>query len=307
MAAPQREGKAMRDELRAGGLVLAAMAVIGLIDQFVRGLSEASSLWTFHLIRSAMIWGLALAVLAAARRRLRVRRWRGVAARAGVMSLAMMIYFGSLGFMPVAQAAAGLFTAPIWVALLSPLLAGRAAPGAAWAAAGLGFAGVVLVLAPDPSAVGCATMVPVASGLFYAVAAIATRAWCPGEGAVELSLAAFTALGLWGLAGALLLPGAGAGFLDRGWVAPSGAVLAVCAVQAAGSLGAVVMLTRAYQLAEAGTVAVVEYSVLGFSALFGWLLLGEALGPRGLAGLALIAAAGALALRPWRRPARGAA
>ncbi len=65
-------------------------------------------------------------------------------------------------------------------------------------------------------------------------------------------------------------------------------------VQAVGSLVAVLLLTRGYQLAEASLVSVFEYSVLGFSALFGWLVWGDVLGPAGLLGLALIAGAGSL-------------
>ncbi len=35
------------------------------------------------------------------------------------VSLGLLIYFASLGALPVAQAGAGLFSAPLWVALLA--------------------------------------------------------------------------------------------------------------------------------------------------------------------------------------------
>lgn len=292
----------MRDRtLAAAAHVVAAMAIIGFIDQFVRVLALESSLWTFHVVRTAMILAMALVWIAVLRGGLVVVRWRAVAARSVAMSTGLVIYFGALGFLPVAQAAAGLYTAPLWVLVLSATLFGRPAGPIRICAAAAGFAGVVLVLAPAPSALGGATILPVAAGLFYGLGATMTRAWCAQERALTLALGSFLCLGLWGLGGiavAAVTGAEGTTFLSRGWVAPSAAVLLVCLLQAAGSLVAVLLLTRAYLMAEASTISVLEYTLLGFSALFGFLLWGERLGPAGLAGLALIAGAGGVIA--WR-------
>ncbi|MEM7490518.1 MAG: EamA/RhaT family transporter, partial [Pseudomonadota bacterium] len=167
----------------------------------------------------------------------------------------------------------------------------------------VGFAGVVAVLAPDPATITALTFVPVVAGAFYAVSAIGTREWCRDETALTISLGVFTAIALWGLAGIAVLTALGPGdtFLTRGWVTPSAEVLMWCAVQAIGSLVAVVLLTRGYQLAEASKASVFEYSVLGFSALFGWLIRGDLLSPLGYGGLALIAASGAVIALRGRR------
>jgi drug/metabolite transporter (DMT)-like permease len=282
----------------AAACVLAAMCVIGLIDQFVRIIAEQSSLWTFHALRSAMMWALVGVWLAVSRRRLRLVRAWGLIGRSAAISVAMIVYFGALGFLPVAQVAAGLFTAPLWI-LLFRALAGQGIGPRRLAAVGAGFTGVMLVLAPDPSQLSPLMVAPVAAGAFYAVGALATRAWCAGEGALELSMGTFTALGLWGIGG-LLVAGAGDGFLTRGWVAPTPEVWALIALQAVGSLGAVLLLTRAYQLAEASVASVFEYSVLGFGALFGWLVWGDALGTWGMVGLVLIAGAGIAVARSGR-------
>ena len=292
--------------LAAAVHILLAMAIIGLIDQYVRVIAEGSSLWTFHILRSAMMFALAGAWLLAAGRRLRVARWSRLAARSAIMSTAMIIYFGALGFLPVAQAAAGLFTAPLWVMLFSVALFGLRIGPVRILAAVAGFAGVLLVLSPDVTDLSVGLLAPVAAGAFYAVAAIATREWCAAEGALALALGVFGFMALWGLGGIAVAEavGGGAGYLTRGWVAPNATVLSWIAVQAVGSLIAVVLLTRGYQLAEASLASVFEYSVLGFSALFGWLVWGDALGPSGLAGLALIAGAGSVvAFRSREAPA----
>ncbi|MGB3553469.1 MAG: DMT family transporter [Jannaschia sp.] len=283
--------------LAAAGVILAGMSVIGFIDQFVRVIAEQSSLWTFHILRSAMMWGMVGLWLLVSGVRLRVVNWRGVLGRSAIMSTAMIVYFGALGFLPVAQVAAGLFTAPIWVLLFSVAFFGRRIGPVRIAAVAMGFAGVVLVLAPDPSTVSPFMALPMVAGAFYAVAVIATREWCEGEGAVVLSMGIFTFMALWGIGGmgaVAALGLEGEGFLSRGWVWPTKEVWMWTFVQAVGSLVAVLLLTRGYQLAEASLVSVFEYSVLGFSALFGWLVWGDVLGPAGLRGLALIAGAGSL-------------
>ncbi|MEM8824201.1 MAG: DMT family transporter [Pseudomonadota bacterium] len=289
--------------LAAAGSILAAMAIIGFIDQFVAVIAETSSLWTFHLIRSAMMWALALAWVALMGQRLRVVNWRGVAKRSAFTSSAMIIYFGALGFLPVAEAAAGLFTAPIFVLIFSVMFFGLSVGPARIAAVLLGFAGVIAVLAPDPSTITMLTFVPVAAGAFYAVSAIGTRAWCAEETALAISLGVFTAMAIWGIGGITVigLVGGGDTFLTRGWVTPSGEVLFWTAVQAVGSLIAVVLLTRGYQLAEASKASVFEYSVLGFSALFGWWVSGDLLSPLGYLGLVAIAVSGAIIALRGRR------
>lgn len=298
----------MRNETTAAAAaVVIAMAIIGFIDQFVRVIAEQSSLWTFHLIRSTAMWGIALIAVAIMGRRLRVVSWRGVAGRSFAISAAMMIYFAGLGFLPVAQVAAGLFTAPIWVLILSVAMFGQRIGPLRIAAVLAGFAGVVLVLAPDPATLTPWTFLPAVAGAFYAVGALATRAWCPAEQTLVLALGVFACMGLWGVGGVLAFGwwgGEGGDFLTRGWVRPTPAVWGLIALQAVGSLVAVLLLTTGYQLAEASLVSTFEYSVLAFSAFFGWLLWDERLGPPGLLGLALIAAAGSvIAVRGGREAA----
>ena len=284
--------------LAAGACVLAAMCVIGFIDQFVRAIAEQSSLWTFHVLRSAMMWGAVAVWLGLAGRRLRVVSWRGLLGRSAAISTAMILYFGVLGFLPVAEAAAGLFTAPLWLLLFRAAAGGPIGPVRLGAVAA-GFAGVLMVLSPDAASLRPAMLVPVAAGAFYAAGALATRAWCAREGTLELAMGVFTAMAFWGLGG-LLTMGQGDDFVTRGWVTPDAGVWWLIVLQAAGSLVAVLLLTRGYQLAEAAVASVFEYSVLGFSALFGWLVWGDRLGAAGLVGLCLIAASGAVLA--FRRP-----
>ncbi|CUH26750.1 carboxylate/amino acid/amine transporter [Jannaschia seosinensis] len=282
--------------LLAAAFILAGTAIVSFVDQFIRVIAEQSSLWTFHALRSAMILAVAGAWLAVTGDRVAVHRWRAVIARSIILSTALIIYFGALGFLSVAEAAAGLFTAPIWVLILSVGLFRLRIGPVRVAAVLMGFAGVLLVLSPDADGLNLWVFAPVLGGAFYALGAIATREWCGPETALALVLGSFAALGLWGLGGIAVLSlfDGGAGFLGQGWITPTAEVLFWCVVQAIGSLVAVFFLTRGYQSADASIVSVFEYAVLAFSALFGWLVWGDLLPPLGLLGLALIAAAGSL-------------
>lgn len=288
-----------RTLVAAGAIVIYAV-LIGYIDNYVRVIAEGTGLWQFQAMRSAMVLVIVAAVMALPFvPRIRVVAPGAVLARAVVQSVALFIYFGSLGFLSVAQAAAGLFTAPIFVLLIGRLVYGHRIGPWRIVAALVGFAGVVMVLSPDPAALGPASLVPVAGGALYALANIATREWCGRESAATLVvsymlvmgvLAAVVLAGLWWLAPDA--PQGAAGFLTRGPGIPSAEVLFWTAVQAVGSLVAVGLMVRAYQLAEASRVSVLEYVVLPFSALWAWVIWGETIGPVAAVGMAIIIASG---------------
>lgn len=288
--------------LAAAGAILIYAAIIGFIDNYVRVVAAEGGLWQFHAIRAVIVFAMIAVVMRPLRLNLRMRNPRAVAARCGLHAAAMLIYFGCLAFLPVAQVAAGLFTAPIFVLLISRFGYGHPIGPVRIGAVAVGFVGVMLVLAPDGNVnLSPAALLPVAAGAIYAMGSIATREWCPGETAEAITLGFFAALGLAGTLGVLLLaffpqpvPEGAAGFILRGWVWPSGTFLFWTFVQALGSLIAVGLMVRAYQLAEASRVAVFEYAILPFAALFGFLIWDERVALVSGIGMGLIALAGAL-------------
>ena len=141
--------------LAAAGAVLIYACAIAFTDNHVRVIAADAGLWQFHATRTAMalvILGLVAVPLGL---RLRPRRFGGVFARSAIHGAAMLIYFGALAFLPVAQVAAGLFTAPIFVLLISRFAFGHPIGPVRVFAVAMGFAGVLLVL--GPSALGGAS------------------------------------------------------------------------------------------------------------------------------------------------------
>jgi drug/metabolite transporter (DMT)-like permease len=300
------------DKTQQAGLMIAVYAtIIGFTDNFVRVIAAEGGLWQFHATRTAMalvMLGLASIPLGL---RLRPVNLGAVVARSAIHGLAMVIYFGALAFLPVALVAAGLFTAPIFVLLISWAAYGQAIGPFRIFAVALGFVGAVAVLGPEAlKGASLPALLPVIAGALYAMGNIATRRWCAQESAETLLAGFFGALGVIGVVGLLLLslwpiavPDGTAGFLQRGLVWPSQQFLFWTFVQAAGSLLAVGMMVRAYQIADATRVSVFEYVILPASAIWSWLIWGEVLTPLAIAGMVLIFVAGVMAALGGQRPA----
>lgn len=288
--------------LAAAGLISVYAMVIGFTDNYVRVIATEAGLWQFHFTRTLM--AMALLGLAAVPMGLRLRpvRLRAVVARSAIHGCAMVIYFGALAFLDVALVAAGLFTAPIWVLLISRFVYGHAIGPVRVAAVVIGFVGVILVLGPEAmSGASLPALLPVIAGAMYAMGNIATREWCEQESAETLLAGFFGMLGVIGAVGMLALwlvpiavPVGAEGFLQRGPVWPSATFYFWTFVQAAGSLLGVGMMIRAYQITDASKASVLEYIILPASAFWTWALWGTGLEPLAVVGMALIVAAGTM-------------
>jgi drug/metabolite transporter (DMT)-like permease len=291
--------------LAAFGAVLIYAGVIAFTDNYVRVIAKDAGLWQFHATRTAMAFVLLALAAVPLGLKLWPKRPRAVLARSAIHGGAMVIYFGALAFLPVAQVAAGLFTAPIFVLLIQRFLYGQQIRGLQILAVFIGFLGVVLVLGPEAmSGASFAALLPIIAGALYAMGNIATREWCAGESAETMVAGFFGFLGVIGLVGMAVLwvfpldvPAGAEGFLQRGPVWPSGTFLWWTFVQAAGSLLGVGMIVKAYQIAEASRVSVFEYIILPASAAWGLILWGERLTWVAIAGMGLIVVAGVLIAR----------
>jgi drug/metabolite transporter (DMT)-like permease len=300
--------------LAAAGLITVYAMVIGFTDNYVRIIAAEAGLWQFHLTRTLM--AMALLGLAAVPMGLRLRpvNLRAVVARSAIHGCAMVIYFGALAFLDVALVAAGLFTAPIWVLLISRFVYGHAIGPFRILAVITGFVGVILVLGPEAmSGASLPALLPVIAGAMYAMGNIATREWCGQESAETLLAGFFGMLGIIGAVGMLALwlvpiavPAGAEGFLQRGPVWPSSTFYFWTFVQAAGSLMGVGMMIRAYQITDASKASVLEYVILPASAFWTWALWGTGLAPLAVVGMALIVAAGTMIALRARQTERAA-
>ena len=284
-----------------GGFILVgSMAIAGLIDNFIRIIAEESGLWQFQLFRSTLASMVIVCYCLCRKQKLLPIRFWAVALRSFLMAAVMIIYFGSLTMMPIAEAGATLFSAPIFLLVFSVFLFGTKVGLIRIFAVIAGFIGVLLVLKPDPANLDYLTFLPLLAGVFYALTQLVTRHLCADEHTSVVSLGFFLAAGLCGLVGIIAFSVfeapeewmAVAPFYVTGWVEPTGRFLFWTAVQCGGSLIAISGLVRSYQIAEPTYIVVFEYSFLVFAGFWGWLLWKEIPDAIGIVGIVTIVGSG---------------
>ncbi len=297
-------------------LVVFAQGLFALTDSFAPFVASDMSIWQFQAIRAALMLpvAFAVAVMFGSWQRILPRAAGAVALRTGLSVLALGAYFAVLPLIPFGQAAAGFFTTPVWVAVCLRLAGTGVADRRLWLTVALGFGGAALAVGVggtvDPLA-----LVPVAAGAVNAGSILVTNRHCRDEDACALlfwSIAGFLLLGLAGVATAIWAGAAGvaAGAPEVLFVPPSPVETEMLLLSAALGLSSILgagLLTRGYQMGENASVAVFDYSYLVWAAIVSATLWGQVPTGTGLAGLALIIAAGAVAIAPRRADAAVAA
>ena len=281
--------------------MIGAMVLLGFVDNFVATVAEEISIWQFLAVRASMAIPLICLMSMMGLGTMRPKRFWAVAVRSLLTATGLMLYFGSLAFMPIAQSLAGLFTSPIFVLLISAFVLKQTIGKWRVIAVAIGFSGILLVLGVQDGAPGWIMMMPVAGGLIYATGSMATRILCSEESTISMlagimivqfviGTLALVGLTIW----APVVPDGADGFLLRGLVWPIETVFPYIAMQAVISVAGVFLLIRAYQWGEASQVSVLEYSIMIFGPFFAWLLMGQSITPMMMAGIALIMVAGGI-------------
>lgn len=278
-------------------LAIAGSAILSLIDNYVTMTSQESGLWQFLVFRTAIALPMVFAYAWLFGVDLAPKDVRPILLRSVAVSGGLILYFSALGFLPVAQAGAGLYSAPIWVLLLSWALFGVRIRPLQVLAMALGFAGVLMVLQPNPELLSMATLFPIAAGGFYGLGMLLTRHWCAEESAITLAAGVFVVLGLVSAAMLAILtmwPGlmGVSGFVFRGWTAPTSTFLWLTLGQALGAVIAVSLIAQAYKIGDPASVSVYEYSFLAFAAVWTFLLWGKKIDLLGALGIATILLSG---------------
>ncbi len=287
------DGATPNDVPRGILAICAGLAFLTLNDAIAKLLTERHDpvqiLFLRNLIAVPMIAAAALVLHGP--RALTTRRPGLHAVRGLTMLAGVWFYFAALGLLPLAQATALIFAAPIIITALSvPLLGERVGPWR-WGAVVLGFCGVLIVVQPGGAAFQAASLLPVAAALAYALFMISGRWLGPEDGFLTTMLfvmlfpmlyAAPFALWLW----------SPPRLEDLGLFVGS----AVC-----GSLG-ITLIGQAFRIAPAAVVAPFEYTALIWATALGWAIWGDVPGGATVAGALVIVAGGVLIA--WREARR---
>ena len=90
----------------AGILVVTAMSMIGLVDNFIKYIGDDGSVWQFHASRSLIICMILIFFSRIYQLSLRPKKILPVAIRSFFGASSMIIYFSSLSIIPIAEAGA---------------------------------------------------------------------------------------------------------------------------------------------------------------------------------------------------------
>ncbi|HEU0098606.1 MAG TPA: DMT family transporter [Allosphingosinicella sp.] len=279
------------------GVATLGIALFSTMDALMKGLSLAIGTYNALLWRTlagAAIGGAVFFLRRSprpARAALRVHIIRGV-----MGSVMAMTFFWGLARVPMAQAIALAFVAPLIALYLAAVLLKEKIERAAILASLLGFAGVVVILAGQAQAelgrealLGSLSIL-VSAGL-YGWNIILMRQQAQLAGPVEIAF--FTAL-IMTLCFLFAAP-----FMAA---PPPAAQLPAIAGAAALAFGSLMLLSWAYARAEAQRLAPVEYTGFLWASIFGWLIFAEPIQPLTLTGAAMIVGACWFATRPSRAP-----
>ncbi|MEM9725762.1 MAG: DMT family transporter, partial [Pseudomonadota bacterium] len=275
----------MRAQMRGAALMLGAATVFAAQDGVSKHLAE--------LYPPAMIVMIRYWVFAAFVVTLSTRRPGGVRAAAQSQSPVLQITRGVLlagqimlviwVFAELGLAATHAIVAvyPLMIAALGAFVLGERLDRGRWAAIGVGFLGVLIILRPGVQAIDPWALVALACAAMFAVYGVMTRV----VGQVDGAATSFFYTGVAGAAGASLV---GPFFLapmapaDWPWMA------ALCA---SGVLGHF-LLIKAYEAAEAARLQPYAYWQLALVTAIGVVIFDEPLTPWLLIGGGLIVAAG---------------
>lgn len=221
--------------------------------------------------------------------------WKLQMARGACLAFASVCFFSALFIMPMAEAMAIGFLAPILTQALAGLLLGESVKPKVFLVSLVALAGVVIILRPNLAELGLAALLPVGSAIFMALLMVANRA-SAGQGSA-LSAQVFVA----GFCAPILIIGAaGAKFsgiesLDFGL--PEWHVAARCAVVALTASTAHWLVYVGTTRAGAAQVAPAIYVQMLMVVILGWAFFEEVPDAITLLGATLIIASG---LYLWR-------
>jgi drug/metabolite transporter (DMT)-like permease len=194
---------------------------------------------------------------------------------------AAFTFFTGLRFLPLADAFAIAFAAPLFITALSaPMLGERVGPRR-WAAVIVGFLGVLVVAQPSSGSFRPEALWPLAAAFFHAVGMLLGRRMTRHM--------TTSAIMFWPSVGTVLVTML---LMPAQWRTPSlpDATL-FCFMGLIGTLG-MALITQGYRYAPAAVVAPFDYSTLLWASLFGWILWRDAPGPNVLVGAVILIGSG---------------
>ena len=298
--------------LRGIALKVASAFVFSLMSMSVKLQAEAFPIAQLVFFRSffalavLLFW---LALLGQFPHALRTSRPFGHLTRSIIGSFGMFLGFASLALLPLADATALGFVAPLMTVALASVFLGESVRVYRWSAVAFGFLGVVVMLwehlgVGAERAGGLGVGLALGGAACSAFATIVTRRLVTTEetGAIVFYFSLMTTIvGVFALTAAVIWrpewPGATM-MMAQAWIAPSfGGFAALAAIGMLGGVGQI-LTTQSFRYADASIIACFDYTSMIFAVALSLVVFGDAPTVHVLIGSAIVALAGLFVI--WR-------
>jgi drug/metabolite transporter (DMT)-like permease len=264
--------------------MIVAVGIFAVMDALMKHLAASYPPFQVASLRGASSLPFVLLTCAVTGRlgELRPRSVPMHVARAVISILMLWSFVWALSHMSMANTYAITLSAPLLVVPFAALFLGERADRHVWAAILAGLAGVLVILKPTSLGfVSLAGIAALAAAICWAVVVVMLRVMAASETTASMVFwfLLLTALG----AGALAAPG---------WVAIDASDWSWIALLGLTGWAGQHLITEAFRLAPAATVAPFEYMSIVWGACIDWVVWQTVPGARMFAGAAIVVAAG---------------
>lgn len=250
----------------AAGLMVIAACLLGAISLFVRKLAADMHPFEIAFFRNLgqLVFMLPLVIYAGVQLLKTKRIWAH--ARRSVFGLfAMLTWFSVITMMPLAEATAISFSAPLFTTAGAALFLREQVGVRRWVASAVGFAGVMMIIRPGVQAVGLAEILALLTAVFIAGSMLSNKSLSRTEKPVAMVTWMGIFMTAFSLPPAISVWQWPSQTETWAWIAALGLVATL----------AHLCLSRAYGLADASFVAPYGFAQIPFIAVMGIILYGE--------------------------------
>ena len=280
--------------------------VFSIQDAIIKSISGEHAVTLAIFLRAIVAFPVLLAMVhfECGLKGLVTKQWRVLVLRGCILLCAYTTYFMAFPALPLAEAIALFFMVPLLVTIMSGPLLGENVTALAWGAVAIGLVGAFIILQPGSALFNPAALLSLISAATYALSMILARKY--GEETPSSVMSFYQNIVY--LVGAAAFAGIAAlfgikppghpsfDFLFRSWDWPNNhdlLLMGACGVIAAVGM---TLLTHAYRKGQANIITPFEYTGMIWAVVFGFAFFGEVPRATTFTGMALIAAAGVLAL-----------
>ena len=265
-------------------------------DGMAKYLTETYPVGQVMALRGTFILCLLIFLFISARKKLNLKiySWRNNFYRAAAMTGSTFCFITGLSYLPIADAIAIAFAAPLLTTLLAVFCLRERVGLHRWVAIFFGFIGVIIIVQPTDDAFKVAALAPLGAAFFGAIRDVITRKITSSESSFTILL---TSMFLITLAGYLTFPLGWSEFqVEHIWLFLCSSILVGVAQY---------LMIEAFRLGEVGLISPFKYSSLLWAVIIGFIVWGDIPGYFVLVGATILIISGVYLLRAEKNLKKG--